>query len=366
MPQTSIPRLCLLTTPETSPSVLYGLLDVLASAGSVYPEMLEGKSGHQVFDVKIVAASKTPFRCFGNVLVEPSLEIDEVENTEVVVVCDMYQPIETSPLDRYPREIAWLKRIHERGAFVASVCTGSLLLAAAGLLDGLEAATHWGYRDVFRDYYPKVKMCEDAILCLSGESHRVVTAGGTTSWQELSLYLIARFGGIKQAMLTKKVFLFGDRSDGQLPFSLMLPHPKSTDSAIADSQTWIAENYACTNPVAQMASHASLTPRTFARRFRSATGYDPMDYVQSLRIDEAKQLLETDELSVEEIGLAVGYQDPTSFRRLFKRKAGLTPAVYRRKFAKIIPKAPTPAQVGRIRHRVPNLAPSSAGAGPVE
>src|SRR5262245_38348433 len=104
MPQTSTPRLCLLATPETSPSVLYGLLDVLASAGSVYPEMLEGKSGHQVFDVKIVAATKMPFRCFGNVLVEPNLGIDEIQDPDIAIVCDMYQPIDTCPHGRYPLE----------------------------------------------------------------------------------------------------------------------------------------------------------------------------------------------------------------------------------------------------------------------
>jgi len=86
-----------------------------------------------------------------------------------------------------------------------------------------------------------------------------------------------------------------------------------------------------------MAERAGLTSRTFARRFRASTGYEPMDYVQSLRIEEAKQLLETDDLNVEDVGHAVGYEDPTSFRRLFKRKSGLTPAAYRRKFAKLVP-----------------------------
>jgi len=255
----------------------------------------------------------------------------------------MYQPIDSSPHGRYPREIEWLKQVHQRGALVTSVCTGSLLLAAAGLLDGMEAATHWGYRDLFRQHYPKVKMREDAVLCLAGESNQVVTAGGTMSWQDLAIYLIARFGGRKQAILTQKIFLMGDRSDGQLPFSLMLPHPKSSDSVIADSQSWIAGNYACANPVAEMAHRAGLNARTFARRFRSASGYDPLDYVQTLRIEEAKQLLETDELDIEEVGVAVGYQDPTSFRRLFKRKTGLTPAAYRRKFARLVPGGALPA-----------------------
>ena len=111
-----------------------------------------------------------------------------------------------------------------------------------------------------------------------------------------------------------------DRSDGQRSFAIVVPRNQKSDGVIADTQVWIAENYACDNPVARMARRAGLTSRTFARRFRTSTGYEPMDYVQSLRIEEAKQLPETMELSVEDVGHAVGYEDPTSFRRLFKRK----------------------------------------------
>ena len=333
-PQSRTPILCLLTTPETSPSVLFGLFDVLTSAGSVFPEMLEGKTGNLLFDVKIVAATKAPFRCFGNILLEPSAGIDELDFADVVIVCDMFQPIDASPRGRYPNEIEWLRRMHRAGALLGSVCTGSLALAEAGLLDGLESATHWAYHKVFREHYPRVKLREDAILCLSAEDNRIITAGGTTSWQELSLYLIRRFGGPKQAILTTKVFLLGDRSDGQLPFALVLPPLQASDAAISDAQEWISANYACSNPVSQMAARSGLTPRTFARRFRVATGIDPIAYVQSLRIEEAMQLLDADGLSIEEIGRAVGYEDSTSFRRLFKRKLALTPAAYRRKFVR--------------------------------
>jgi transcriptional regulator GlxA family with amidase domain len=108
-----------------------------------------------------------------------------------------------------------------------------------------------------------------------------------------------------------------------------------TDAVIGACQSWIAENYDCENPVAKMAARSGLQPRTFARRFLAATGYHPVDYVHVIRVEEAKQLLETDTAGVEEIGHIVGYEDPTFFRRLFKRKAGLTPAAYRRKFTKI-------------------------------
>lgn len=334
-PGTKLPRVCLLAAAETSPSVLYGLFDVLSTVGAIYPEMTMGKPGQQLFDVKVVAATAEPFRCYGNVMVEPALSVDELDETDVAIVCDMYQPIDAPPHGRYQREIEWIKRMHAKGAIIASVCSGSLMLAEAGLLDGLEAAGHWAYREMFRAHYPNVKMRENAILCLAGEHNRLVTAGAVSSWQELAIYLITRFCGREQALRTTKIFLLSDHTGGQLPFAVTTPRVQKSDAIIADCQVWIAENYACSNPVAQMAARTGLKSRTFGRRFRSATGYEPMSYVQAIRVEEAKQLLETSDISVEEIGHAVGYEDPTSFRRLFKRKAGLTPAAYRRKFARV-------------------------------
>lgn len=335
-PETKLPRICLLAAAETSPSVLYGLFDVLSTVGTIYPEMALGKPGQKLFDVKIVAATADPFRCYGNVMVEPAFGVDELKEADVAIVCDIYQPIDAPPHGRYLREVDWLKRMHAKGVIVSSVCTGSLLLAESGLLDGLEAAGHWAYREMFRDHYPKVKMRANAILCFAGEQKRIVTAGGANAWQDLAIYLIAHFCGREQALRTTKIFLLSDRSGGQLPFAVMTPRMQESDAMVADCQGWIAENYACSNPVARMAARAGLRSRTFGRRFRSATGFEPMNYVQAIRVEEAKQLLETSDISVEEIGHAVGYEDPTSFRRLFKREAGLTPAAYRRKFTKLI------------------------------
>jgi transcriptional regulator GlxA family with amidase domain len=327
-----LPRVCLLASEETSPSVLYGLFDILSTVGAIYPEMTIGEPGEPLLDVKVVAATAEPFRCYGNVLVEPDFAVGTMEETDVAIVCDMYQPIDTPPRGRYTREIDWIKRMYANGAIVSSVCSGSIILAEAGLLDGLEAAGHWAYREMFRDHYPKVKLRDNAILCLAGEHDRIVTAGAVASWQELVAYLITRLCGPEEALRTTKIFLISDRSGGQLPFAVMTPRLQQADAVIGDCQVWIAENYANSNPVSGMAARAGLKSRTFARRFRSATDYQPMDYVHAIRIEEAKQLLETSDISVEEIGQAVGYEDPTSFRRLFKRKGGLTPAAYRRKF----------------------------------
>jgi len=326
------PLIAILAAAETSPSVLYGLYDVLYSVGAVYPDMTIGKPGADALDVRIVAAGSAPFRCAGNVVVEPHAAVDGIHRADAVIVCDMYTPVTTPPRGKYRREQEWLRRMHSGGALICSVCSGSVVLAEAGLLDGRDAAAHWAYDDLFRRFYPSVQMRRDAVLCLSGESDGIVTAGAVTAWQDLAIYLIARFCGRKQAVETAKVFLFGGHEDGQLPYCAMGRRVDDSDAVIGDCQVWIAQNYAAPNPVQRMSERSGLTPRTFARRFRAATGYQPIDYVQSLRVEEAKQMLETTDSGIDEIAGAVGYEDPTSFRRVFKRRAGLTPAAYRRKF----------------------------------
>ena len=331
------PLIALLAAKETSPSVLYGLYDVLYSVGAVYPDMTIGKPGPEALDVSIVAVDAGPFHCVGNIMVEPHASIDKIDQVDAVIVCDMYTPINVPPRGKYLKEMAWLRKMHAAGTLICSVCSGSLVLAEAGLLDGRGAAAHWAYSDLFRRCYPTVKMHEESVLCLTDESDGVVTAGAVTAWQDLAMYLIARFCGKQQALRTAKVFLLSAHEDGQLPFTAMTKRVGASDRVIADCQSWIAQSYADSNPVQRMVERSGLNPRTFARRFRAATGYPPIDYVQALRVEEAKQILETEALGVDEIGEAVGYDDPASFRRLFKRKSGLTPAAYRRKFAGLLP-----------------------------
>jgi len=329
------PLIVLLASAETSPAVLYGLYDVLGSVGSGFMEMITGIPGEEILSVKIVAASSKPFRCFGNVRIEPHAAIDDIEHPGAVVVCDMYTPINQPPSGTYPREVEWLKKVYANNALLTSVCSGSAVLAETGLLDGLEVSGHWAYRHMFREYYPKLKWQEASALNLSAEHRRIITAGGVTAWQDLAIYLIKRFCGVQHAIDTARLHLLSPHTDGQLPFASMTQSKQHNDAVVSDCQDWIADNYNCTNPVTRMTDRTGLQARTFARRFRAATGYHPLDYVQELRIEIAKKLLSTEAINVDEIGVSVGYEDPTSFRRLFKRKAGLTPAVYRKKFAGI-------------------------------
>jgi transcriptional regulator GlxA family with amidase domain len=336
MSQQSKPRVALLVSAESSPSVLYGLFDVLWSVGAVYPDMVAGEPGDALLEVVIVAADSEPFRCVGNVLVEPHAAIASIDRIDAVVVCDMYTPIDKAPTGCYTREIEWLRRMHAKGSLIASVCSGSLLLAEAGLLEGRPCTGHWAYRDLFRKHYPNVAFNDRSVLNLENEPEGLITAGGVTAWQDLALYLIARLCGPEHALRTAKVHLLAGHEDGQGPFAAMGRRIQDDDAVISGCQAWIAQNYASANPVAGMAERSGLPSRTFSRRFRSATGYVPMDYVHALRVEEAKQIIESTDTGIDEVGYLVGYEDPTFFRRLFKRQTGLTPAAYRRKFAGIL------------------------------
>jgi transcriptional regulator GlxA family with amidase domain len=237
--------------------------------------------------------------------------------------------------NRWPDVADWLRRQHAQGALVCSVCTGSLILADSGLLDGEEATCHWAAADQIRSRYPTVRLRPERVLVPSGTGHRIVTSGGNASWTDLALYLVARFCGEDEARRTAKLFLFGDRSDGQLPFAARVRPRQHEDAAIAEAQVWIADNYVSANPVAEMTRISGLAPRTFKRRFHAATGYAPLDYVQSLRIEEAKQMLETADGPIDDVAVEVGYGEPAAFRRIFKRETGVSPSQYRQKFRSV-------------------------------
>lgn len=325
----------LLALPQGTPAALYGLYEVLSYVGVAWP-MLTGIAGGEArFDVSIVGPTREPFICAIGIPITPQKSFADISRSDIIIVPDVTISMMIDPRGMWPEAADWLRQCHKAGALVCSVCTGSLLLADAGLLDGLEATTHWSAKDLFARHYPAVKLCPDRVLALEGLSRGIITSGGAGSWEDLSLYLIAKYWGQEEAVRAAKVFLFGDRSEGQLPYAAAGAPRHHEDAIIADMQTWIADHYTDSAPVARMAARSGLSERTFKRRFKIATGYTPVEYVRVLRIEEAKQMLETTREATEAIGRQVGYEDPAHFRRLFKRRTGVTPSRYRQRYQAI-------------------------------
>lgn len=322
-------QVSLLVFPECDPSIIYGVFDTLWFAGIEWVNCVT--SGEHLFEPRIVTAEPGAIRLCTGVSVVSQATIAEIDSTDVVFVPNVIvnSAEDLRKLDR--SLLDWLVRMHANGAYLYAACGGSLVLAEAGLLEGYEATTHWCYVPLFRQQYPTVDLHEDRILVQTGRGQTMLCSGGASSWQDLALLLVAKFGGTDEAIRMSKFFLYQWHRDGQLPFASMIANSAHGDAAIERCQTWLAQNYEKPDIIAELVQRSGLPKRTFDRRFRSATGYSPLAYVQALRVEEAKHLLETGSQPIEEIAQEVGYTDLASFRRLFRRQAGMTPGDYRKK-----------------------------------
>ncbi|NRG16979.1 helix-turn-helix domain-containing protein [Rhizobiales bacterium] len=327
---------CLIALPETTPAALFSLFEVLSSVGLAWPAVTGEGEPHPGFGVRIVAQTGGVVKSGMGIPISPHAAFDDIESSDILIATDLDIVSGMDPRGRWPEAVAFIRRMHEGGALVSSVCTGSLLLAEAGLLDGHEATTHWAAAGMMETCYPNVCLRPERILVHSGEAHGVVTSGGASSWIDLALYLIARYCGREEAIRTAKIFLLGDHSEGQLPYSAFIRPRADGDAVVTEAQGWLADNYQKPHPVAEMVRRSGLAERTFKRRFKQVTGYSPVDYVQTLRIEEAKQMLETGDLPADAIAYEVGYEDPAFFRKLFKRMTGVTPSRYRRRYQTIV------------------------------
>jgi transcriptional regulator GlxA family with amidase domain len=325
-------KVAILALPETSASVIYGMYDLFIGAGRDWGFIIDGKAGPQLMSTQIASSYAGTFAAGNNVQITPQVTLKECRNADIICVPELLVPPNDSMDGRFAEEIGWLQECYANGTTIATACSGAMLLAYAGLLNGNEATTHWAYCDVLKNRFPEVKVLPQRALVTSGEGHRLVMAGGGTSWLDLTLYLVARFTSVDTAMHLARINLIDWHHIGQQPFARLARSRQVEDAVIARCQTWIAENYANPAPVNAMIQLSGLAERSFKRRFQQATGMSPLEYVHTLRLEEAKHLLESGSQPSEAIANEVGYEDAGFFTRLFKRNVNLTPAEYRKRF----------------------------------
>jgi transcriptional regulator GlxA family with amidase domain len=324
--------IALLAPPEATASALFGMYDLFISAGRDWDMLIEGKPGHIHIQPLVVSADGKGFRSCNGIWIEPDASVADAPAPDVICIPDIFVSPDEDISGRYDAEIAWIRERFEGGATLATACTGALLLAEAGLLNGLDVTTHWAYCEAMAARYPEITVHPNRALIVTGPEQRIVMAGGGTSWLDLGLFMIARHLGVEEAMHTARLHLIDWHDIGQQPFAVLTSGCKADDAVIARCQEWAADNYVASTPVAAMETLSGLTERSFKRRFKQATGMSPMEYVHTIRLEETKQLLETTDLPVEAIANEVGYEDASFFGRLFKRKVGLTPVQYRKRF----------------------------------
>ncbi|PZM17260.1 GlxA family transcriptional regulator [Rhizobium tubonense] len=328
-------NVAILAVPEVTASALFGMFDLFSSPGRDWPFIVKGEAGEQRMRPYIVARTSEGFQAANGIWVKPDFDLNGCPQPDIVCIPDFFVNPGESVSGQYDAEAGWLKQSHEDGAMLASACSGAVLLGEAGLLDNCDATIHWGYVATLTNNYPGVKVKVDRSLVLSGEAQRIVMAGGGSSWQDLALYLIARFVGLKEAMEVAKVYMLQWHDLGQQPFASLMGFRQTRDAAINKCQEWLAMNYRTHAPVAAMTALSGLPERSFIRRFTKAAGMTPLDYVHALRLEEAKQMLETTDMPIEAIANETGYEDTSFFGRLFLRKTGMTPSHYRLRFGSL-------------------------------
>ena len=226
-------------------------------------------------------------------------------------------------------EAALLRQFHEQGVLIGGICSGTILLAEAGLLDGRTATTSWWLGEPFRCRYPLVRLALDEVVTTDGN---VWCAGAATSHFNLTLKIIEHFVSADVAALVARFMLIDPNRASQAPYMVHDFRPVAADPAVARAQKWVGARLAEAFTLDDMAGAAAVSTRTLIRRFREATGLTPLAYVQKARVEEAKSLLSTGNLAPEKIVDRVGYTDMSSFRRLFREHTGMTPHDYREKF----------------------------------
>ena len=333
----SVPvRVSILASPDTTVSTIFGLHDILCSAGRDWRAVLEGEPGQGYFESRIVRemGQANPVRMANGGEVTALTELTPDYHPDVFCVLELTNIEPAHLAEHYAGLIGWMRDYHRRGGVIAAACTGTFLLAETGLLDGGRATTHWGFESTMKAYFPKVEMRIDEGILACGDGNRLITAGGGSFWLDLSLYLIARFVSQEEAVRVAKLHTIDWHANGQLPYQACAHRISKQDALVAKCQLWIAENYTSPSPIRHLLELCQLSERSLNRRFKSALGVTPIDYVINLRIEEAKQLLESTSLSLDVIAEQVGYQDKSFLGRKFVSKVGITPTQYRRRFGK--------------------------------
>jgi transcriptional regulator GlxA family with amidase domain len=326
----------IVAVPETAGSALYGMLDVLLAAGNIWQTLVRAEPLHTLFRVRIVSPSGEAFTCGNGIPVSPDCSVADNPSASILILPEIWLGPDEDLHGRYPELIEWIRCKYQEGSTLYSACSGAVMLAETGLLDGCEATSHWGYQDLFSKRYPKVRFHPQPSLVFADMEGRIVTAGGTTSWHDLAIHIISRHGSPGEALRIAKVYLLKWHSEGQLPYATQVRRNLHADSVVRNCERWLGEHYRDDDAIRKIVALTDIPERTLKRRFKAATGATFIDYLQNLRIEEAKRLLETGQLPVDEIGMEVGYEDTSFFRRLFKRRTGLTPGQYRRLFQPLL------------------------------
>lgn len=315
------------------PSSVTGPTDIFNIANSVAKHFDRNNMG-DLFEVKYVSINDCDVTISDQITLRPTMKCIELNNADIVLIGGHLYTDKKNLLTYVKRMTSFnhfLQQAHANGATICSFCTGSFALAQSGLLDNGQATVSWWLAQEFTQYFPRIELVMDKLVV---KNANVWTAGATTAYTNLCVELIEKYTNHQLASQLSRVMLLDYNRLSQLPYMSVQGVLGHNDSAIAKCQYWLQENLSQKITIKTMSQQCALTERTLIRRFKAATGLTPLSYLQQLRVDAAKQLLEKTNLTLEKIVTRIGYDDASAFRRLFTKLTQLTPRAYRHSFSK--------------------------------
>lgn len=277
------------------------------------------------YEFLVVAAGDRRVVTQTGFVIEAPLGLDELDRADTIIVPGWSSP----EVDPSTELVASLQRAHRRGARIVSICTGAFVLAAAGLLDGRRATTHWLYVDALRERYPHVEIDPSVLYVVDG---MIMTSAGTAAGIDLCLHIVTSdYGADVAAAVSRRMLMPLHRSGGQAQY-VDTPMPQALGDEMTELLAWAVERIPAGLSVDDLARRAAVSPRTLTRRFRQATGLAPGEWLQGERLRLARRLLETSDDAIERVAQNAGYDTPVAMRAQFARRLHTSPRAYRRAF----------------------------------
>lgn len=312
-------------------SAITGIIDLFRLAGVTWAR-IHDEPPEPLFRTRLLTSNGEPCRCINGItlLADGSWSSAELPAADIVIVPTIGAPI-VDVLAQNRELVDWLSHQKASPTLVASNCTGAFLLAEAGLLDGREATTHWGFSNQFRQRYPDVVCRPEKLITVDGD---IACAGGGMAWWDLGVHLVERYAGPDVSRQLAKAFVIDAGRTSQAPYSVLQAKRYHSDPTVLNLQDWLDAHFARPIALTELAAQAGLSERSLLRRFKAATGDTPNTYLQLLRVEHARYQLETSRQSIDDIINSVGYEDVSSFSRLFRKHTGLAPGTYRLRFGR--------------------------------
>ncbi len=284
----------------------------------------------ELFTIQLAGISETVEFYDGLFSVKPHTHIASITKTDLVIIPSLNHNYEKA-MSGNKALIAWIEDQYKNGAEIASICTGAFLLASTGLLNGKSCSTHWSVANDFRNTFPDVRLQPDRLIT---DENGIYTNGGAYSFLNLIIYLIEKYYGRQTAIFCSKVFQIEMDRQSQSSFIIFKGQKQHSDDIVKEAQDYIEHNASEKISVEHLSAKFAVGRRNFDRRFIKATGNTPIEYLQRVKIENAKRAFETTRKTINEVMYEVGYADVKAFREVFRRITGMSPLEYRNRYNK--------------------------------